>query len=132
MVVKSQVDNLQPLFCEYKREPISTGIYRRLYLFSCFLSLVQTMTYKVASLILAFPLFTYAIELVKDFFISMMKTAPIPQHIGLIMDGNRRYAKSKDMALKDGHNAGADSLLQVSRAHIFIIWRSPNTNSDRS
>jgi len=46
----------------------------------------------------------------------MMKTSPIPRHIGLIMDGNRRYAKSKDIELKDGHSAGADSLIQVWKA----------------
>lgn len=74
------------------------------------------MSSKVTSLVLTFPLFTYAIELVKDFIISMMKTSPIPRHIGLIMDGNRRYAKSKDIELKDGHSAGADSLIQVWQA----------------
>lgn len=71
------------------------------------------MSSKVTSLVFSFPLLTYAIELMKDFFISMMRTSPIPKHIGLIMDGNRRYAKSKDMKLKDGHSAGTDSLIQV-------------------
>lgn len=71
------------------------------------------MSSKVTSLVFTFPLFTYAIELVKDFIVSMMRTSPIPKHIGLIMDGNRRYAKSKDIELKDGHSAGADSLIQV-------------------
>lgn len=73
------------------------------------------MSSKVTSLVFTFPLFTYAIELVKDFIVSMMRTSPIPKHIGLIMDGNRRYAKSKDIELKDGHNAGADSLIQVRK-----------------
>lgn len=67
----------------------------------------------IFTLLGSFPLMTYLVEFMKDFVISMMRTAPLPKHIALIMDGNRRYAKSKDMALKDGHSAGADSLIQV-------------------
>ena len=89
--------------------------------YSCFIELLHIvfilirMSSKVTSLVFTFPLFTYAIELVKDFIVSMMRTSPIPKHIGLIMDGNRRYAKAKDIELKDGHSAGADSLIQVCR-----------------
>lgn len=33
-----------------------------------------------------------------------------PQHIGIILDGNRRWAKSKGMMPWDGHKAGFDKL----------------------
>lgn len=32
----------------------------------------------------------------------------IPKHIGIIMDGNRRWAKGKGLAAVKGHNAGVD------------------------
>ena len=39
---------------------------------------------------------------------------PIPKHVAFIMDGNRRYAKNRKVALKDGHSAGAEALIKVS------------------
>ena len=34
----------------------------------------------------------------------------IPRHIAIIMDGNGRWAKSRDLPRRDGHRAGADSV----------------------
>lgn len=59
------------------------------------------------------PLLGYPIALIKRIMISVLKTGPLPSHIGLIMDGNRRYAKSKGLKLEDGHSAGAHSLAGV-------------------
>lgn len=61
----------------------------------------------------SFPVLSYATGFVKDFIISIMKTAPVPRHVALIMDGNRTYAKNNNLPLKDGHNAGAESLIHV-------------------
>ncbi len=47
------------------------------------------------------------------------KKGPIPRHIGLILDGNRRYAR--ELGLHDpvaGHRIGADKLEEVL-AHAF-------------
>lgn len=66
------------------------------------------------NLILKLPLLWIISGSIKDFFISILKTGPVPKHVGLIMDGNRRYAKKKALALKDGHLAGAASLVSVS------------------
>ncbi|KAK6463696.1 cis-prenyltransferase [Scheffersomyces coipomensis] len=60
-----------------------------------------------------FPLLTYVISFFQDFMIEILKTGPIPQHIAIIMDGNRRYAKQKNIPLKEGHTAGAESLVNV-------------------
>jgi tritrans,polycis-undecaprenyl-diphosphate synthase [geranylgeranyl-diphosphate specific] len=38
-----------------------------------------------------------------------------PKHIGIILDGNRRWAKSKGMMPWDGHKAGFDKLKEVFR-----------------
>ncbi|MCZ6503421.1 MAG: polyprenyl diphosphate synthase [Gammaproteobacteria bacterium] len=41
---------------------------------------------------------------------SQIKTGPKPHHIGLIIDGNRRFAKGMGMAQNEGHVAGSEKL----------------------
>ena len=41
---------------------------------------------------------------------SQIKDGPRPHHIGLIVDGNRRFAKFKGMDSNEGHNAGSNKL----------------------
>lgn len=43
----------------------------------------------------------------------MIESTKMPQHIAIIMDGNRRYAKKKNLSLLDGHRKGAEKLTQV-------------------
>src|SRR5699024_7012772 len=40
-------------------------------------------------------------------------SGPVPEHIGLILDGNRRFARGHGLALRLGHQYGADKLRQV-------------------
>lgn len=42
-----------------------------------------------------------------------VKSGPVPEHIGLILDGNRRYARSNGLLARMGHEYGADKLRQV-------------------
>lgn len=39
----------------------------------------------------------------------------LPKHIGLIMDGNRRWAREKKLPLKMGHKTGADTLEKIAK-----------------
>lgn len=39
----------------------------------------------------------------------------LPVHIAVIMDGNRRWAKSKGLTAKDGHTAGAKTLENIAK-----------------
>ena len=39
----------------------------------------------------------------------------IPQHIAIIMDGNRRWAKEKEKEASEGHKAGAENLEKIAR-----------------
>lgn len=39
-------------------------------------------------------------------------------HIGIIMDGNRRWAKEKGLKSFDGHNAGANRIIELAK-HVF-------------
>ncbi len=44
-----------------------------------------------------------------------MEKTNIPTHIAIIMDGNRRWAKSKKLPVKAGHKEGAETLKKVVR-----------------
>ncbi|MEK9131631.1 MAG: polyprenyl diphosphate synthase [Patescibacteria group bacterium] len=44
-----------------------------------------------------------------------MNLASIPQSIGIIMDGNRRWAKERNLSTLDGHRAGYEKLKEVVR-----------------
>lgn len=42
---------------------------------------------------------------------NQIKTGPKPHHIGLIVDGNRRFARAKGLSsTNEGHNAGSEKL----------------------
>lgn len=43
----------------------------------------------------------------------IIRTGPTPRHVGVIMDGNRRYAKNHKIELKEGHNLGFDSMANI-------------------
>jgi undecaprenyl diphosphate synthase len=38
----------------------------------------------------------------------LLKSGPIPRHVGIIMDGNGRWAKLRNIPRSEGHKAGAD------------------------
>ncbi|ODV93400.1 hypothetical protein PACTADRAFT_51995 [Pachysolen tannophilus NRRL Y-2460] len=72
--------------------------------------MVVSLIFHYLSLI---PVFQYVVNFAQDFIIGILKTGPIPHHVAFVMDGNRRYAKNNTMALKEGHNAGAETLVKV-------------------
>jgi len=43
----------------------------------------------------------------------MSKNMEIPNHIGFILDGNRRWAKSRNMLAKEGHRKGYQNLKTI-------------------
>ena len=45
--------------------------------------------------------------------IGALSQGPIPQHIAMVMDGNRRYARQKRIEVAEGHNRGFEALAQV-------------------
>lgn len=64
---------------------------------------------------------------------------PLPNHIGIIMDGNGRWAKSRNLPRVAGHKAGVDSVREIVRAtgelyipHLTLYafstenWNRPN------
>ena len=45
----------------------------------------------------------------------MEETNNIPCHIAIIMDGNRRWAKQRNLEIKLGHKKGADNLENIAK-----------------
>ncbi len=46
-------------------------------------------------------------------YFKMVKTQPIPKHIAIIMDGNRRFAEEIGLSSIDGHEKGRDKLEEL-------------------
>ena len=42
----------------------------------------------------------------------------VPQHVAIILDGNRRWAKSQGKNVIEGHKAGAENVLKMIR-HLY-------------
>ncbi|EDO19297.1 hypothetical protein Kpol_1036p40 [Vanderwaltozyma polyspora DSM 70294] len=50
----------------------------------------------------------------KNLFSKTIRTSNcVPKHVGFVMDGNRRYAKKKDIEIKEGHEAGFLSMSKI-------------------
>ena len=45
----------------------------------------------------------------------MMEETSIPKHIAIIMDGNRRWAKQRNIETKLGHKEGAENLKRIAK-----------------
>lgn len=60
-----------------------------------------------------FPGYTSLQNQLKKGFGKIIQTGPTPNHVGLIMDGNRRYAKNHKIELKEGHNLGFESMANI-------------------
>jgi undecaprenyl diphosphate synthase len=56
--------------------------------------------------------------------IELLDPARIPQHIAIIMDGNRRWAKEQQKRISEGHRKGADTSMDILRAakELGIRW----------
>ena len=48
--------------------------------------------------------------------IEELKAHKIPEHLAIMMDGNRRWAKEKKLPISLGHKKGADNLKMITRA----------------
>ena len=56
------------------------------------------------------------------------KGTQVPNHIAMILDGNRRWARSKGLKPWEGHKAGYQAILKLAKAarnwevHTFTVW----------
>lgn len=56
----------------------------------------------------------YALRQLRELLIGALKQGPIPQHVAFVMDGNRRFARSRHIETVEGHNLGFEALAKVS------------------
>lgn len=62
----------------------------------------------------------------------------MPDHIAIILDGNRRWARARGLQPWEGHKAGYAAIKQVARAsrrlgvHTFTMWAFSTENWDRA
>lgn len=62
----------------------------------------------------------------------------VPNHIGIIPDGNRRWARARGLPTFEGHKKGFDAAVEVTRAcwqlgvHTVSLWLFSTENWDRS
>ncbi|KAM4579955.1 dehydrodolichyl diphosphate synthase complex subunit DHDDS isoform 1-T5 [Odontesthes bonariensis] len=55
------------------------------------------------------------LNLFEKIFANVLKAGPIPKHVAFIMDGNRRYARKKNMERQEGHMQGFNKLAETLR-----------------
>jgi short-chain Z-isoprenyl diphosphate synthase len=62
---------------------------------------------------------------------------PVPRHVGVILDGNRRWAKSVGATSKQGHQAGADKIEDLltwcddAGVEVVTLWLLSTDNLNR-
>lgn len=57
---------------------------------------------------------SYATSRFTRLLLSILSCGPVPRHIAIVMDGNRRYARERGLRVGRGHEAGFESLKGVS------------------
>lgn len=61
----------------------------------------------------------------------------VPKHIGVILDGNRRWARADGRTLEQGHQAGADKISELlgwcaeTDVEVVTLWMLSTDNLDR-
>lgn len=70
--------------------------------------------------------------------LSLPENTQIPHHIAIIPDGNRRWAKVRDMYSLEGHRKGFDAAVEVTEAcwkigiHTVSVWCFSTENWNRT
>lgn len=79
----------------------------------CTRSRILSIYGSITTYISKFRIIAYIQNLLQNILIYTLSVGPVPEHVSFIMDGNRRYAKSQNLPLKRGHEAGGFTLLTL-------------------
>lgn len=69
--------------------------------------------------------------------LSLPKGTNVPDHIAIVMDGNRRWARARGLAPWEGHKAGYETMRKTAQAardwgvHTLTVWGFSTENWDR-
>jgi short-chain Z-isoprenyl diphosphate synthase len=68
---------------------------------------------------------------------SQLSGVTVPRHVGVILDGNRRWAKSVGASSREGHQAGADKIVDLlawcgeAGVEVVTLWLLSTDNLSR-
>ncbi|KZF19522.1 Undecaprenyl diphosphate synthase [Xylona heveae TC161] len=62
---------------------------------------------------LSSPPAEWIIQQLRELLIGALRQGPIPQHVAFVMDGNRRFARTRQIETVEGHNLGFEALARV-------------------
>jgi len=74
----------------------------------------------------------------KETTLTLPRGTQVPNHIAIIPDGNRRWARAKGLYTLEGHKAGFERAVELARAarswgvHTVTLWGFSTENWDRS
>ena len=72
---------------------------------------------KLASMIFQSEIFNYFLKKIDEFrnykLIEQIKKNPIPKHVAIIMDGNRRFARELGLSMEKGHKYGKEKIKEI-------------------
>ena len=74
--------------------------------------------------ILSSPPAEWAINQVRELLIGALRQGPVPKHVAFVMDGNRRFARSRRIETVEGHNLGFEALARI----IEVCYKSGVTH----
>ena len=60
-------------------------------------------------------------DYVQRIVIRILAAGPVPKHVAFVMDGNRRYARSKHMRVQEGHSDGFVALRRVRVSALTVL-----------
>lgn len=70
--------------------------------------------------------------------VTLPKGTVVPNHIAIVLDGNRRWARSHGLPTLEGHRRGFEAGMKIAKAsrswgvHTFTVWGFSTENWDRS
>ena len=65
-------------------------------------------------------MYNYIINNIKNFILKIIQKGPIPQHIGFIMDGNRRWGFKNRVSIPEAHYKGAKNIENILKVALKI------------
>jgi short-chain Z-isoprenyl diphosphate synthase len=69
--------------------------------------------------------------------VSQLQDVTVPRHVGVILDGNRRWARSVGATSREGHQAGADKIVDLlawcgeAGVEVVTLWLLSTDNLSR-
>ncbi|KAI9800660.1 MAG: hypothetical protein M1825_003982 [Sarcosagium campestre] len=68
---------------------------------------------QVRKWLLASPPVEWAIRQLRELLVGALRQGPVPKHVAFVMDGNRRFARSHQIEVVEGHNLGSEALARI-------------------